>query len=166
MSNSQKWLLGDVKLKITRSPDPEILVFLHVCLVVWMWGIVVAENVLERVVGRRKRKCCEVTGVYFELVGPFSPPHLQHSPNSVHVARVPAAGCRHREQQDQGTIGAGHHQYRGWGICRLCAINGWEYRLVYRVWKADFVIGIKIFLYFLILYYIFFVIIAEIEFRP
>ena len=25
-----KWLLGDVKLNITRSPDPEILVFLHV----------------------------------------------------------------------------------------------------------------------------------------
>ena len=107
------WVMSFVKLKITRSPDPEILVFLHVCLVVWMWGIVVAENVLERVVGRRKRKCCEVTGVYFELVGPFSPPHLQHSPNSVHVARVPAAGCRHREQQDRGTIGAGHHQYRG-----------------------------------------------------
>ena len=25
-----KWLLGDVKLNITRRPDPEILVFLHV----------------------------------------------------------------------------------------------------------------------------------------
>ena len=25
-----KWLLGDVKHNITRSPDPEILVFLHV----------------------------------------------------------------------------------------------------------------------------------------
>ena len=32
MSNLPKWLLGDVKLNITRSPDPEILVFLHV----WM----------------------------------------------------------------------------------------------------------------------------------
>ena len=32
MSNSPKWLPGDVKLNITRSPDPEILVFLHVCL--------------------------------------------------------------------------------------------------------------------------------------
>ena len=30
MSNSPTWLLGDVKLNITRSPDPEILVFLHV----------------------------------------------------------------------------------------------------------------------------------------
>ena len=90
MSNSQKWLLGDVKLKITRSPDPEILVFLHVCLVVWMWGIVVAENVLERVVGRRKRKCCEVKGVYFELVGlpnrhslpDLSPLHIFNTPQT------------------------------------------------------------------------------------
>ena len=55
-----------------------------------MWGIVVAENVLERVVGRRKRKCCEVKGVYFELVGlpnrhslpDLSPLHIFNTPQT------------------------------------------------------------------------------------
>ena len=32
---------------------------------VWMWGIIAAENVLEFIVGRQKRKCCDVTRVYF-----------------------------------------------------------------------------------------------------